>query len=300
MTINHISIQEVVLFMSNTGNLLPPLEWIRVFEAAGRTGSFTAAAQETGLTQAAVSQRIRNLEGVIGTHLFNRNPRGVTLTVDGEAWLPYVANALETLRRSAEELFEKPLKKITISASTSVIQLWIAPRLRAFTSKTNYQVALHTMNTEPDFEKVTAEVEIKYGLGSWEGRRSAKLFDEVLAPLACPNLAKPGETSWQNLPRIAISGPRPGWQEWARQVAGVSSPIPALRFDSLALAMSAAKSGAGVMLGSLPLCQESIADGSLVRLSSKTIEQTAGYWITSKHSMLPQKQWNHLVECFCQ
>ena len=67
-----------------------PLEWVRVFEAAGRVGSFTAAAQECGLTQAAVSQRIRNLEERIGTNLFSRQARGVTLTVDGEAWLPYV------------------------------------------------------------------------------------------------------------------------------------------------------------------------------------------------------------------
>jgi len=68
----------------------PPLEWVRVFEAAARLGSFTAAAEELGLTQAAVSQRIRNLELRIGAQLFDRQARGVTLSTQGEAWQPHV------------------------------------------------------------------------------------------------------------------------------------------------------------------------------------------------------------------
>jgi LysR family transcriptional regulator, glycine cleavage system transcriptional activator len=69
-------------------NPLPPLKWIRVFEAAARLGNFTAAAKELGLTQAAVSQRIRNLELRLGAQLFNRRARGVILSLQGEAWLP--------------------------------------------------------------------------------------------------------------------------------------------------------------------------------------------------------------------
>ncbi len=117
-----------------------PLEWVRVFEAAGRTGNFTTAAQEAGLTQAAVSQRIRNLEARIGTQLFTRQARGVSLTVEGEAWLPYVTSALQALNRSAEELFGKPLKSITISASASITQMWIVPRLAMNKSPHNYHI----------------------------------------------------------------------------------------------------------------------------------------------------------------
>ena len=73
---------------------LPPLEWLRVFDAAARTGNFTAAADELGLTQAAVSQRMRHLEARLGAALFKRLPRGVELTGEGEAYAPHEAEAL--------------------------------------------------------------------------------------------------------------------------------------------------------------------------------------------------------------
>ena len=82
-----------------------PLEWIRAFETAARLGSFTAAAAETGLTQSAISQRIGHLEARLGTRLFLRHARQISLTPEGEAWLPHVQLALEGLRDSAEALF---------------------------------------------------------------------------------------------------------------------------------------------------------------------------------------------------
>ncbi len=106
-----------------------PLEWIRAFEAAGRTGSFSAAAQETGLTQSAISQRIGNLERRLGTQLFLRGARGVVLTVDGESWLPYVSSALRTLQQSSEQLFGMKRNQLVLSASATVIELWITQRL---------------------------------------------------------------------------------------------------------------------------------------------------------------------------
>ena len=75
-----------------------PLEWIRAFEAAARLGSFTAAAEECGLTQSAISQRIGHLEARLGAQLFIRQARQITLTSEGEAWLPHVQGALLGLR----------------------------------------------------------------------------------------------------------------------------------------------------------------------------------------------------------
>jgi len=199
-----------------------PLEWVRVFEAAGRTGNFTAAAQEAGLTQAAVSQRIRNLETRIGTRLFTRQARGVSLTVEGEAWLPYVTSALQALNRSAEELFGKPLKSVTISASASITQMWIVPRLMLAGNHHNYQISVTTMNIESDFPEARATVEIRYGDGNWPKKHKMQLFKEALAPMAAPSVLTNGG-AWLKLPRIANSGPRPGWQEWANQYP---DPLP--------------------------------------------------------------------------
>ena len=198
-----------------------PLEWVRVFEAAGRTGNFTAAAREIGLTQAAVSQRIQNLERRLGARLFTREARGVTLTIEGEAWLPHVSQALRSLDRSADALFGKPLQKLVLSASASVIQLWIVPRLAGLDPGTQVQLSLTTMNIEPDFARSNAAIEIRYGSGHWPGMDAARLYAERLAPMAAPALLR-GEPHWQALPRIAVSGPRPGWQEWAERSGDAS------------------------------------------------------------------------------
>lgn len=275
-----------------------PLEWVRVFEAAGRLGSFTAAASEIGLTQAAVSQRIRNLEGQIGTALFSRQARGVILTVEGEAWLPYVTNALQGLNRSAEDLFGKPLKKVVISAPVSVMQLWVAPRLPSLSGKAKYQISLSTMNIEGDFTRAQAMIEVRYGTGNWPDIRKARLFKEALAPMAAPGLLQSG-VAWQKLPCIAVSGPRPGWQEWSMQSGQPAPAVPILRFDSFVSAYAAAIAGAGVILGSVPLCAASLADKSLVLLSSNILEHDAGYWMTSREERLPRKQWEDLVTCLC-
>ncbi len=283
--------------MDKIGHL--PLEWVRVFEAAGRTGSFTAAANEIGLTQAAVSQRIKNLEHHVGLSLFSRQARGVTLTVDGEAWLPYVTQALRTLNQSAEELFGKAPDRIVISASASVSQMWIVPRLGALNIRPKYQISMTTMTIEPDFAKANATLEIRYIRDALPQRRAARLYQEALSPLVAPALLLSGN-SWENLPRIAVSGPRPGWQEWASHTGGASASVPMYRFDNYVAAHSAAKAGLGVVLGSLPLASHDLADNALVRLSQTALKPNAGYWMTASEDTMTQKSWDELADILCE
>lgn len=275
-----------------------PLEWVRVFEVAGRTGNFTAAAREIGLTQAAVSQRIQNLESRLGARLFTRAARGVALTVEGEAWLPHVQQALRNLDRSADALFGKPLQKLVLSASASVIQLWIVPRLATLASHAQVQLSLATMTVEPDFARSNAAIEIRYGDGNWPGMDSARLYPERLAPLAAPALLR-GAARWQALPCIAVSGPRPGWQEWAAFSGDAAPPAPRYRFDSFVAALGAAREGLGVILGSEALCATALADGTLVRLSDDTLVAHGGYWMTAYSDTVPARQWAALVACLC-
>lgn len=274
-----------------------PLEWVRVFEAAGRSGSFTAAAKECGLTQAAVSQRIRNLEERVGAALFSRQARGVTLTVDGEAWLPYVSAALQALSRSADELFGTPLKKLVINASASVAQLWLVPRLAQLTGTAKHQVSIATVNVEGDFATTNTAVEIRYGRGQWPDVQSARLYPEVLAPVAAPSILQNG-TPWQDLPLIAVSGPRAGWQEWATQMQEAPLPVPQFRFDTFATALAAAKAGVGVILGSLPLCATDLETGALTRVTDHDMPQDASYYMIRK-DRLPSRQWDDLKRRFC-
>ncbi len=260
---------------------LPPLEWLRVFEAAGRLGCFTAAGSELGLTQAAVSQRIRNLEARLGVRLFLRLPRGVELSADGEAYLPHVQNALNAMLRSTTDLFGAPRRKITIAAPHSAAQLWIAPRLVALAAALpNLQVSVATVHRPADYSAADADFEVRFGTGNWPGRRAVRLFEEVLTPVAAPSLIEGAGADWRRLPQIAVSGPRDGWREWAA-ATGVAPPRPpSLRFDSFAPALYAAMAGAGVLLASLGLTLPALETRGLVRLPERSIQMEKAYWLT--------------------
>ena len=274
-----------------------PLEWVRVFQVAGETGNFTGAARATGLTQAAVSQRIRNLELHIGAQLFTRQARGVTLTAEGEAWLPHVTTALQALGRSTEELFGAPLKSLTISASNTVTTLWLVPRLRELSGDLPYQISFTTMNIDPDFDRTDPDMAVRYGRGEWPKMDAVRLYREVLSPVASPALMK-NRDDWRDLPVIAVVGPRPGWQAWALVAGEASMPRPALRFDSYAAAHAAACRGQGVVLGSLKLCEEDLAAGRLQRLSDVALQPDESYWLTAMPGRIPATQWRQLVHAF--
>ncbi|MDI4638495.1 MULTISPECIES: LysR family transcriptional regulator [Halomonadaceae] len=266
--------------MAESTALLPSLEWVRVFEAAARLGSFTAAARELGLTQAAVSQRIRHLEERLGVSLFERQARGVTLSLQGEAWLPHVQQALERLTHSADSLFAAPRTRLSLMASVSLIELWIVPRLAELQAVLpRRQLLLSTMHRWPDYAQAEADLDIRFGEGDWPERDSQRLFGEVLAPMATPALLAT-VPDWRQLPRIAVAGPRLGWREWDQQCEEAPGPMPVVRLDSLVQALRAAEAGAGVLLGSLPLCASALASGRLHRASQETLPMAEGYWLT--------------------
>lgn len=284
--------------MAETAQGLPPLEWIRVFEAAARLGSFTAAAKELGLTQAAVSQRIKNLERRLGAQLFKRQARGVVLSTQGESWLPHVQTALTQLLHSAANLFEQPRRKITIAASSSVIELWIVPRLGDIARRLPHvQLSFATIQQQPDYERLEADFEIRFGTGHWPGRDAKQLFVEELSPAAAPTLLGDAPDHWNELPRIATSGPRIGWRDWSNAMGEPPPPVSLLRFDTFVQSQRAAEVGAGVLLASLALCREAIDSGRLKRLTGRTMRMEAGYWITWPRKQPAFSELPLLIDC---
>ena len=275
---------------------LPPLEWLRVFEAAARNGNFTAAARELNLTQAAVSQRMRNLEQRLGVTLFRRLPRGVELTTEGDAYAPHVQAALTALRRSTHDLFGTASRSFTIAATSSVAELWIAPRLpRLQQSFPKLHIALTTIQRQADYEPAQADIEVRFGRGDWPDCQAVKLYDEVLLPVAAPIFLAAGATDWRRLPQIAVAGPRHGWRDWAA-AAGVAPPRPAsLRFDTFAQGLAAALAGAGVLLASRPLSQGLLEDGRLRELGEPAVAMTEGYWLTWPKGATSSKERRGLV-----
>lgn len=272
-----------------------PLEWVRAFEAAARCGSFTGAAGETGLTQSAISQRIGHLERRLGTRLFVRQARSIALTVEGEAWLPHVRTALESLRESSEAIFGVTRDRLTISASTSVIDLWIAPRLDRLRAAMGGQITFRTMVLSAETAHDDDTVRIRYGAGDWPQALKVPLYPEVMAPLAAPGLLSAG-TSWHDLPRIAVSGPRPGWADWAARTGTPTTPVPLLRFDTFSSALAAARAGQGVVLGSLPLCQADLQSGRLVPVGDDRLAHHETYWLLAAKERISRSQWDALCD----
>ncbi len=272
---------------------MPPLEWIRAFEASARYGSFTAAAAQIGLTQSAISQRIGHLEKLLGTALFHRRARSITLTIEGEAWLPHVRAALGSLRESSEALFGASRGRLAISASQSIIELWLLPRLQRLQEITNSKISVQTMVLGAHSTPQDDVIRIRYGSGDWPHVYKRKLYSERIAPVASPDLAR-RKGHWTEWPRIACSGPRPGWNDWASQYGIPTTPVARLQFDTFLSGLGAARAEMGVFLASLPLCEADLAAGRLVRLGKKAMHHYESYWLLASRDAVARSQWQML------
>ena len=262
---------------------LPPLDWLRSFEAAARLSNFTAAAAELGLTQAAVSQHIRSLEERLRHPLFIRLPRGVELTPEAAAYLPHLQSAFATIANSTRELFEpRTIQSVTIRSPISFAVLMIAPKLAQMASDLPFvQLQIETIHTPADYGERSGGLDIRFGTGSgsFPGRQADRLTREALTPMAAPDLARIPD--WTALPRLTVVGAREMWGEWFAAARMKPAIAPAHKFDSFVAALEAAKHGAGMVLGSHPLADAALRDGSLVALSDFALSGGAGHYLTA-------------------
>ncbi|AXT27992.1 LysR family transcriptional regulator [Ruegeria sp. AD91A] len=271
---------------------LPPLDWLRVFEAAGRLGGFSAAATEFGLTQAAVSQRIGNLEAWLGRSLFVREARGVSLTVEGESYLPLVQDSLRALERNTEDLFGKSPRELRVAGLSSSIHALVLPALTKFQEvQPKVRIMTDSVARRSSLDEERTWLQIRYGRGLWAGRDSALIAHEVLAPLAAPGV------DW-GAPLIDLRGERPGWREWSQKNGQQDLPPSKISFDSMEHAISAARRGMGVVLGSVPLASADLQEGRLRRLDLPELHTKDGYWLTWPEGRAKSKKQRALIEGF--
>ena len=259
---------------------LPPLDWLRSFEAAARLSNFTAAAAELGLTQAAVSQHIRLLEERLKTRLFLRLARGVTLSPEGAAYLPHIQSAFATIGNSTAQLFEpRAVQTVTIRVPISFALLMLVPALPDLArALPRIQLDLVTIHRPADYDLPGSALDIRFGNGSFPGREADRLTTERLVPVAAPTLA--ADTDWTSLPLLLVAGAREMWAEWFVAAGLAGHPGRSHRFDSFVAAMDAARAGAGVLLGSRPLVDTALEGRTLVRLSDFELSSNSGHFLT--------------------
>lgn len=264
-----------------------PLNALRAFEASARHLSFTRAATELNVTQAAVSAQVKNLESRLGVALFRRLPRGLVLTDEGQALLPMLSDSFGRLGMILERFREGTYREtLTVAAVATFAVGWLLPRLPAFRHQHPFiDLRLLTHNNKVDLAAEGLDFAIRFGEGAWHGTHAQRLMDAPLTPMCAPSvarrLARPEDLASETLLRSF----RPDeWPRWFA-AAGVRAPSvlrgPVLD-SSVALAAAAAQ-GAGVAL--LPACMfaHDLQTQRLVQPFRVAAGQ-GGYWLTRLQS----------------
>lgn len=265
---------------------LPPLAAIRVFDAAARHASFTKAADELGMTQAAVSYQIKLLEERIGAPLFLRRPRQVSLTEVGQQMAPAVADALNLLRDAYATARGGAQGILSVSTLLTFASNWLAQHLGSFhLAHPALAVRLDTSNHLVDFTREEVDVAIRSGGGQWPGMAVHKLFDADFTPMLSPGLAASigGVRAPADLLRLPILDPGdPWWREWftlAGQPVDWLAQRPGSSMGAQAYEARAAMAGQGVAIVTRALFSAELAEGRLIQPFDIVGTDGNAYWL---------------------
>ncbi|SMC29445.1 transcriptional regulator, LysR family [Andreprevotia lacus DSM 23236] len=258
-----------------------PLNALRAFEAAARHLSFTLAADELCVTQAAVSQQVRQLEARLGCTLFKRLPRALALTDEGLALLPVLADAFGRIEQVLQQFDAGHFHAVLSVGVVGTFAIgWLMPRLTQFQAAHPYvSLRLLTHNNLVDPAAEGLDYAIRYGDGNWPATHNTLLLDAPLAPLCAPAIAArlqhPADLAGETLLRSYRSDDWPQWLALAGQpTRALHGPV----FDSSRLMVEAALQGAGVALAPPAMFARELADGSLQQPFSPVLP-AGGYWL---------------------
>jgi LysR family transcriptional regulator, glycine cleavage system transcriptional activator len=265
---------------------LPPLNPLRIFEAAARHVHFTRAADELGITQAAVSRQISVLETWLGVKLFERRHSELRLTGAGIQYQESLRQAFDLIGDSTAKILGGSVQsKIVLRSYATFALLWLLPRLPRFRARhPEVQIDLLTSVAAIEFQREQADLIITHGVAKPEGVIAQRLFGDLLAPVCSPALLPGGRPLEDpaDLKRFTLLQSRyraTDWQEWLAHVGADFSAEQGLVFGSSTLTYQAAKEGIGVAMGQLRLLESELAAGSLVIALDRRLERASGYFL---------------------
>lgn len=277
---------------------IPSLSMLRAFEAVARTGGFSRAAAELNLTQAAISYQIRTLEKNLGTELFARTGRSVTLTPAGDTYLQDVRAGLQHIAQATARVMAGPRRRasrhIRVLAMQAFASLWLVPRLARF-QRRNPGIKVNLVNwiggTErigtAEFDQHELDLSIIYAQPSivWPGVTKELLIPDWATPVCAPDLPT------SRRPLHALEDIRhhtvihalnwPGmWARWLRHVdAGRVRPRSEVSMQHTALTVQAAMSGMGVAIAHAPLVQDYLKTKRLLAPFRSAMPVSGGYYL---------------------
>lgn len=286
----HNLYQPLVLLMLNLKDL-PPLTMLVAFEAAARLHSFTAAAQELGSTQSAISQHVKRLEADIGSPLFQRTHRGVQLTRAGDQlYLPVTQGLAQVLKGYQHAQKQAHHDVINVATDYALGSYWILPRLRHFRTihpKVDVRLVTSQQSVTPD--QADVDIALIFGNGHDISAPTRPLFTEQVIPVCSPALLEryhtgQGPAQLTDLPLLQLEADHNArWFDWPElfsrlNIASVPRE-PELMFNNYTLLLQAALSGQGVAIGWSPFIEPMLTSGALVALTETPLQSTNGYHI---------------------
>ena len=269
---------------------LPPLNSLRVFEAAARHLSFTRAAEELFVTQAAVSHQIKALEEFLGLKLFRRRNRSLLLTEEGQSYFLDIKEIFSSLSEATDKVLERSAKgALTISLPPSFAIQWLVPRLSDFNNQEpDIDVRIKAVDMDEGSLTEDVDVAIYYGRGNWPGLRVDLLYQEQLLPLCSPQVLlneKPLATIDDlRFHTLLHDTSRKDWKQFVKQfdLQGMNvnhGPI----FSHSTMVLQAAAHGQGIALGNNVLAQPELDAGRLVApFEELLISKNAFYLVCSE------------------
>lgn len=265
---------------------LPPLNPLRVFEAAARHVHFTRAAEELGITQAAVSRQILVLESWLKVKLFERRHTELRLTEAGSQYLTALGQAFDLIETStAHASGGSKHTTIVLRAYATFAMRWLIPRLPHFTARhPDILIDIKTSVTPIKFRPDESGLIIDYGPGEMEDVVSQRIFNDVIAPMCHPKLLRDGwhlerPTDISHYPLLHSRRRSHDWSDWFAHVGAKYAPSDGSTFDNSSLTYQAAKEGIGVAMGQVHLLESELANGDLVIPIDRKLERPYGYYL---------------------
>jgi LysR family transcriptional regulator, glycine cleavage system transcriptional activator len=266
---------------------LPPLNSLRVFEAAARHKSFRKAAEELNLTASAVSHAVQTLETWLGLELFHREPRGLRLTAAGHAYAPLVNQGLALLAKATEEIPGRaPTCTLSVSVAPTFASKILLPRLDRFAARfPDIRLTIDTTMRLVDLTVDEFDLAIRFSTTEKPAPNWTLLMTESLVPVASPQFKRrfgrqPIARILTQAPLIEVTNISADWAYWFRATGMEPANERSLRVDTIQMAFEAAIRGLGVALGRRPLVDDDLEAGRLVALGDE-VASDSGYWLVT-------------------
>ena len=262
---------------------LPSLPALRLFEAAARHLSFTKAAQELNVTQAAVSHQVRALEEQLGIKLFRRTTRRLGLTPEGQRLQPAASEAFRILGRALAEI-GRGEQLLSITTTPSFGARWLAPRLGRFAERhPDIELSIRHTRAVLDLTREGLDLAIRWGKGRWPGVESELIGPASRIVVASPGYVRKLKLKWpKDIDRAALlhDETREDWTEWLL-VAGLDAALArrGIVFDDENALLQAALNGQGLALAHSSIAADDLQAGRLVSPFDLALAEGYGYYL---------------------